>query len=92
MFSPQDDHGVGETADQIVDTKFHTASAREALGADAPSKSSNMLSYRKNRAINVIENRSLTSIATKLHHDFKVKEFYNEIADFSYLKVGKVNG
>lgn len=91
MFSPQDHHGVGEAADQIVDTKFHTASAREALGANAP-RSSNILSYRKNRAVNVIENQSLTSIATKLHRDFKVKEFYNEIADFSYLKVGKVNG
>lgn len=42
--------------------------------------------------MNIIENQSLTSIATKLHRNFKVKEFYNEIADFSYLKVGKVNG
>lgn len=53
---------------------------------------SGTFSYRQNRAVNIIENQSLTSIATKLHANFRVKEFYNEIADFSYLKVGKVNG
>jgi len=91
MFSPQD-HQVDEPTDQIVESKFHTASAREGVGANARLGASHVLSYRKNRAVNVIENQSLTSIATKLHRDLKVKEFYNEIADFSYLKVGKVNG
>lgn len=83
---------VGETADQIVDTQTNAAAQRQSQGTNAPSKSSKSLTYRQNRAMNIIENQSLTSIATKLHRNFKVKEFYNEIADFSYLKVGKVNG
>lgn len=47
---------------------------------------------RTNTAIQIIENQSLTSITSKLHKNFKLKEFYNEIGDFGYLKVGKVNG
>ena len=49
-------------------------------------------SVRSNTAGQVIENQSLTSITSKLHKNFKVTEFYSEIADFGYLKVGKVNG
>lgn len=40
----------------------------------------------------VIENLSLTKITAKLHKNFDAKGFYREIADFGYLKVGKVNG
>lgn len=55
-------------------------------------RSSTGYSLRGNTAVQVIENQSLTTITSKLHKNFKVEEFYNEIADFGYLKVGKVNG
>lgn len=45
-----------------------------------------------NTAVQIIEGQSLTNITAKLHKEFKIKEFYNEIEDFGYLKVGKVNG
>lgn len=91
--SPQDLQGLAES-----DLAYNLGASAVAGGPDGVEaaeqrmRSSAGYSMRSNTAVQVIENQSLTKITSKLHKNFKVKEFYNEIADFGYLKVGKVNG